>query len=426
MGNRLFPPRLVLAAAIPLLLLLHLDRADAQNMKVIVAEATYAMGDSDTLAGAEETALLRAKRKAVEEAGIYIEASSTDIETHAGGTTSHLNQLGVRTIAAAVTETEILDNRRSLEGNRFVFYVKIKATVHLDTLADAVKRLKSDEQLAAHHQQLQTENSQLKTELESLRGQLRGSAKAQREPATALKNRRTAIELERAAIQSHSLPEKIDLASRAIAADDLYVDSYIIRGQTYLRIASLAFVKKSSRSELNAYVEQAIADFDRALRLDPSSTWALLGRGDAFTWQKKLEQAAGDYERILRLDPLFDVARQRLIALYTTIAKKQTATRQWRQALATLDRVFRPDTPQSWVAQEKEAYLLRSRIYTELGELERAVDDLTGVIRVDPSNRQALLQRAKLYRRLLQGRQAKDDFERACGFGLEEACAELP
>ena len=78
------------------------------------------------------------------------------------------------------------------------------------------------------------------------------------------------------------------------------------------------------------------------------------------------------------------------------------------------------------MAQEKEAYLLRSRIYTELGELERAVDDLTGVIRVDPSNRQALLQRAKLYRRLLQGRQAKDDFERACGFGLEEACAELP
>ncbi len=240
-----------------------------------------------------------------------------------------------------------------------------------------------------------------------------------------LKNRRTAVELERAAIESRSLPEKINLASRAIAADDLYVDSYIIRGQTYLRVASLAFSKKSTRSELNVYVEQAIADFDRALKLDPSSTWALLGRGDAFTWQKKLKEAAEDYERILRLDPLFDVARQRLIALYTTIAKKQASTRQWRQALATLDRILRPDAPQSWVAQEKEAYLLRSRIYTELGEPERAVDDLTGVIRVDPSNRQAMLQRARLYRRLLQGRQAKDDLERACELGLEEACAEL-
>ncbi|MGH7387416.1 MAG: hypothetical protein ACREIZ_03005, partial [Candidatus Methylomirabilales bacterium] len=47
-------------------------------VKVVVAEASYVMGDSDTLAGAEEAALLRAKRKAVEEAGVYIEASSQD------------------------------------------------------------------------------------------------------------------------------------------------------------------------------------------------------------------------------------------------------------------------------------------------------------------------------------------------------------
>jgi tetratricopeptide (TPR) repeat protein len=422
MGTPLLPVGLIIVIILPLL---PLEPVGAQTVRVIVAEATYVMSDSDTLAGAEENALLRAKRKAVEEAGVYIEASSTDIETHTGGTTSRLNQLGVRTIAAAVTETEILEKRRSLDSDRLAFYVKIRATVHLDTLAEAVKRIKSDEQLAAHHRQLQTENSQLKTELQSLREQLQTPAKTQQEPAAVLKNRRTAIELERAAIQSRSLQEKIDLASRAIAADDLYVDSYIIRGQTYLRIASLAFSKKSTRSELNAYVEQAIADFDQALKLDPSSTWALLGRGDAFTWQKKIKEAAVDYERILRLDPLFDVARQRLIALYTTIAKKQIASKQWRQALTTLDRVLRPDSPQSWVAQEKDAYLLRSQIYMELGELERAVDDLTGVIRVDPSNTQALLQRAMLYRRLLQGRQAKDDLERACELGLEEACTEL-
>ncbi len=424
MGVRFLPAWLILAIAQLVPLWLH-DPADAQNLKVIVAEATYVMGDSDALAGAEEAALLRAKRKAVEEAGVYIETSSTDIETHAGGTTSHLNQLGVRTIAAAVTETDILDKRRSLEGDRPVFYVKIRATVHLDTLAEAVTRIKSDEQLAAHHRQLQTENNQLKTELESLREQLQASAKIQREPVTALKNRRTAVELERAAIRSRSLSEKITLASRAIDADDRYADSYIVRGQTYLSIASLAFSKRSSRAELNAYVEQAIADFDRALTLDASSAWALLGRGDAFTWQKRLEDAARDYERILQLDPLFDVARQRLIALRTTAAKKQVAGRRWRQALATLDLVLRPDSPQSWVAQEKEAYLLRSQIYTELGELGRAVDDLSLVIRVDPSNPQALVQRAKLYRRLLQGRQAKDDFERACGLGLEEACTEV-
>jgi len=81
----------------------------AENLKVIVAEASYVMGDADTLAWAEENVLLRAKRKAIEEAGVYIEASSQDVETISGGKTSRTNSLGVRTIAAAVTTTEILE-----------------------------------------------------------------------------------------------------------------------------------------------------------------------------------------------------------------------------------------------------------------------------------------------------------------------------
>jgi tetratricopeptide (TPR) repeat protein len=420
-----FPACLIVAIAVLILSPLIHDHADAQDTKVIVAEATYVMSDSDTLAGAEENALLRAKRKAVEETGVYIEASSTDIETQTGGTASHLNQLGVRTIAAAVTETEILDKRRSLEGDRPAFYVKIRATVHLGMLAEAVKRLKSDEQLAAHHRQLQTENSQLKNELQGLREQLQTSTKAQREPVAPLKNRRAAVELAGAAVKSRSLPEKIDLASRAIAADQLYVDPYIIRGQTYLRIASLAFSKKGDRSELDPYVEQAVADFNQALTLDPSSTWALLGRGDAFTWQKKLQEAAGDYERILRLDPLFDVARQRLIALSTTIAKKQTAAKQWRQALATLNQVLENAPHQNWAAQEKDALLLRAQVYEQLGDQDRTVADLSTVIRVDPANTKALLLRARHYQKLRQGRLAREDFEQACAMGMEEACAEL-
>ncbi|MDE3017616.1 MAG: hypothetical protein KGI53_01225, partial [Nitrospirota bacterium] len=97
----------------------------AQSTKVIVTEASYVMGDADTLAGAEEAVLMRAKRKAVEEAGVYVEAASTDVETHADGTTSHLNQLSVRTITAAVTETEFLEKRQTLENDRLTFYVKI-------------------------------------------------------------------------------------------------------------------------------------------------------------------------------------------------------------------------------------------------------------------------------------------------------------
>jgi tetratricopeptide (TPR) repeat protein len=405
--------------------LLNADSASAANVRVIVAEASYVMGDTDTLTGAEENALLRAKRKAVEEAGVYIETASVDREIATGEKLAHINSLGVRTITAAVTETEILEKLRSYDNDRLVFYVKIKATVHVDWLEEAVKRLKSDEQLAEHHRALHTEYSQLKAQVDQLRQQLKQTDAHSKDPMPK-KNRQAAADLIRSAVQGGNMYQKIDLATRAVEADPGYVDAYIVRGQTYLRVASLAF-SKLKHAEMNGYVERGIADFNHALQLDPSSPWALLGRGDAYTWQKKISEAAADYEHILDLDPLFDVARQRLITLYTTLAKKQTSARQWRQALVTLQKVLPAGggQTQSWVAQEKDAYLLRSRIYTELGDLNRATDDLTTLIRVDPTNSQAFLLRGQLYRRLLQGRLAKEDLDRACLLGAEEACSSV-
>jgi len=396
-------------------------QAAEPHVKVAIADASYVMGDGDTLAGAEDNALTRAKRKAVEEAGVYIEAASQDIEKHADGKTTRLNLLSVRTIAAAITETEFLEKRRALEGDRIVFYVKIKATINLDTLEDAIKRQKAYEQLAEHHHLLHTENSQLKSELDALRAQLRGSR-----TVTLLKgqvrNRRAAVDLVHAAVQSRHFPEKIELTTRAMALDDQYLDAYVVRGQTYLSIAS-SNSKKSPRAELNEYADRAITDFERALALDQSSAWALLGRGDAYTWKKQTDEAAKNYERALEADPMFDIAQQRLIALRTATAKNQVAARQWRQALATLDPLLRPDESPSWIFHKREAHLLRSQVYARTDKPQQAVEDLTMVLRVDPANRQALLLRAKLYGRLQQGLSAKSDFERACSLGSEEACA---
>jgi tetratricopeptide (TPR) repeat protein len=397
----------------------------SQPAKTIVAEASYTMGDADTLAGAEEAVLMRAKRKAVEQAGVYIEAASTDVESHTDGTTSHLNQLSVRTLSSAVTETEFLEKKQTLENGKVTFYVKIRCVVQVDMLAEAVKRMKSDELLAQHQRQLQTENSQLKHQLDSLKRQLQKAGQLSDSIRSIPKNRREAVRLGRAAFQTHNLSEKIDLATQAMAADDRYVDAYIIRGQTYLRIAGVTFSKAGPKTDLNGYVERALQDFDRAAAIDPTSTWAILGRGDVLTWQRKMDEAAQEYARVLQIDPYFDIARQRMTTLLTTNARRQVAAKQWRQALATLDQVLQPDLPQSWVALQKEALLLRSQVYTELGELDKAVEDLGKVLRVDPTNASLFVQRAQLYRRLLFGRLAKDDLERACALGSAEGCSGL-
>ena len=140
----------------------------AASTKIVVAEGQYVMADGDTLGAAEEKVLQRAQRRAVEEAGIYLESTFHDVEKESGGRTSQTSSLEIRTIAAAITQTEILESGRTFDNDRPVFFVRIRATVNLDSLADAIKRLKSDEQLARHFRQLQQENYELRAQLQEL------------------------------------------------------------------------------------------------------------------------------------------------------------------------------------------------------------------------------------------------------------------
>jgi uncharacterized protein YlxW (UPF0749 family) len=167
---------LALGVSLLTMFVIHLSAlAVTPHVRVVVADATYLMADTDTLSGAEENVLTRAKRKAVEEVGVYIEASSQDIENEVNGKASRSNSFSVRTIAAAITGTEILEKRRMLEGDRLSFYVKIKVTVSLDALEEAIKRQQAYDELAEHHRRLSTEYTQLKAEVEELRNQTRAS-----------------------------------------------------------------------------------------------------------------------------------------------------------------------------------------------------------------------------------------------------------
>ena len=120
------------------------------------------------------------------------------------------------------------------------------------------------------------------------------------------------------------------------------------------------------------------------------------------------------------------IARQPLIGIYTTQARRQADAKSWRQALATLKKLLNPQTPESWISYQIEAYVLRSEIYLKINQPERAIEDLSTVIRADPTNTAALVTRAKLYKARLQGWLAKEDLERACVIGSVQACEQLP
>lgn len=241
--------------------------------------------------------------------------------------------------------------------------------------------------------------------------------------SASLQQARTVLET---ALHTSNLRDKIQLSTDATTLDDHYVDPLIVRGQTYLQLVSLAFSQQTQPSEYRDYLNKAKTDFERAIALDAKNVWAWIGKGDVLTWLKQLDEAAAAYEQVLELDPFADIARQRLINLSTTKARHQADSKQWRPALATLQKLLNTPMHESWIPYHKEAYALRSKVFLNLNQPEQALADLSIVIQVDPTNVAALTARAKLYRKRLQGELAKEDLERACALGSIPACKQLP
>jgi tetratricopeptide (TPR) repeat protein len=416
---RLFYPSL-------LALLLWTSPSFSASTKTVIADAQYVMADGDTLARAEEKVLQRAQRNAVEEAGIYLESTFRDVEKESGGRSTQTSSLEIRTIAAAVMETEILESRRSFELDRPVFFVRIRVTVNMSSLAEAIRRLQSDQRLTQHFRQLQQENHQLRSQLQELQRQPIGVRMLAIDPIGKSSSYQRARAMLETALHTSNLRDKIQLSTDAATLDDRYVDPLIVRGQTYLRLVSLSFSQQVQALDYADYLDKARIDFDRAIALDPKNVWAWVGKGDVLVWLKRLDEAAAAYEQALEIDPFADIARQPLIGVYTTQARRQADAKSWHQALVTLKKLLNAQTPDSWIPYQKEAYALRSEIYLKLNQPDQAIEDLSTIIRIDPTNAPALVTRAKLYRERLQGRLAKDDLERACVLGSVSACEQLP
>jgi hypothetical protein len=126
--------------------------------KVLTAEATYTMGDGETPSFAEAMALQKAKQMALEQAGTYVE-SYTRVQNY------QLTADEIQTIAGGVLQVEILAKKRELIGDGMRHYVKIKATVTTDRIADLAQRVKN-KNVAEKYKELQEDYARLAKEID--------------------------------------------------------------------------------------------------------------------------------------------------------------------------------------------------------------------------------------------------------------------
>jgi len=146
------------------------------EVKEIIAEGTYNMGDGETPTVAESRALFNAKRVAIEQAGTYIESYSKVKNFQ-------LAHDEIQVLASGVMEVIILQQKRSIIEDGFKFWVKIKTTLSTDKIDEMAKRIKdksSAEDYRGDLKQLQENYEKLTRDIEILKNQLK-EAKSEKE-----------------------------------------------------------------------------------------------------------------------------------------------------------------------------------------------------------------------------------------------------
>ena len=165
------------------------------------------------------------------------------------------------------------------------------------------------------------------------------------------------------------------------------------------RLLAPIYCKRGRAYDALKNYHQAIADFERALELDPSYTYALSSRGWAFYWVQDYQRAFADFNRALELDPNDAFAYYRRGWAYTQL-------KNYQQAIVDFDRALELDPNNAW------AYSGRGWVYRHLKEYQQAIVDFNHALELDPNYIFTYFNRAWAYYWLKDYQRAFADFNR--------------
>jgi tetratricopeptide (TPR) repeat protein len=151
--------------------------------------------------------------------------------------------------------------------------------------------------------------------------------------------------------------------------------------------------------ESQGRLKEAIAEYDKALHLDPNFSLAYNNRGAAYANLGQFQRAIQDYDESLRLDLQNNVAYNNRGAAYADLG-------QFQQAIQDYDEAIRLNP------QDAKAYFNRGNAYYDLDQLERAIQDYDEAIRLNPQDAKAYFNRGVAYKKLGRKAEAIADFER--------------
>ncbi len=123
------------STAVLFLFLFMIPAFAVADVREITAEGSYIMGDGETPLAAEERALQKAKRAALEEAGTYVESYSK-VEN------LQLTRDEVQVLASGIMDVTVLEKKRTMAGEGLIVWVRISARIQTDEVKKMAARVR--------------------------------------------------------------------------------------------------------------------------------------------------------------------------------------------------------------------------------------------------------------------------------------------
>jgi tetratricopeptide (TPR) repeat protein len=122
--------------------------------------------------------------------------------------------------------------------------------------------------------------------------------------------------------------------------------------------------------------DQAIADFNQAIQLDPKNAKAYYKRGNAYGHKDEYDKAIADEDQAIQIDPKY-------VDAYLNRGWDYSSKGDYGKAVADCDQAILIDP------KDAHAYNDRAWLYSSKGDYAKAIADCDQAIQLDPKNAQA-------------------------------------
>ncbi len=146
--------------------------------------------------------------------------------------------------------------------------------------------------------------------------------------------------------------------------------------------------------------ELALADWNKAIEINPNYAEAYLNRGNLYKNLQKYELALADYSKAIDINPNYAYAYYNRGNLYKNLQKYELALADYSKAIK-----INPNFA--------EAYNNRGNLYSNQQKYELALADYNKAIEINPNFAEAYANRGLLYAELKQTEKAKIDLQQA-------------